>query len=225
MKEPRLTKHSPMIRDGSNVHTWTSIEDQKQTTRAYLRLRGEIASKPPKNRKARVLVLHGKRQSSFSFLRTKGVVNIVHLGLGHSGPYMQIKTRFLTSALEKAFPVLPDSEFNASFPDGFELFYPTAPTQLKRADTDGKMKTTDSDAWAWGYGDYASEEIKHLDIGMQRLLRILRDDGPFEGVIGFSSGATVAMILLSLAERGASPEVMETLKLDADVSCPLGSRN
>ncbi|KAE8443227.1 hypothetical protein EG329_002095 [Mollisiaceae sp. DMI_Dod_QoI] len=71
----------------------------------------------------------------------------------------------------------------------------------------------DLDAWAWGFGDYATEEIKGIDESLDYLLRLVQTEGPFEGIIGFSSGATAALLLVSMAERGAPAEVLRRLKL------------
>ncbi|KAK4187715.1 alpha/beta-hydrolase [Podospora australis] len=123
-------------------------------------------------------------------------------GYAESGERMRAKTRFLRSNLEHDVP-LP-SKFKDSFPDGFEFFYPTGPKLLK----------DDTDLWAWGLGDYATTEIKHIDKSVRDILQLLQTEGPFIGIVGFSTGSTLALILASLAERGASPEVAEALKLD-----------
>ena len=74
------------------------------------------------------------------------------------------------------------------------------------------------DAWAWGRGHYATDEIEGFTESLQYLLRFLQTEGPFVGIVGFSSGATTASILVSLAERGASPEIMQSMGLLPEVS-------
>jgi hypothetical protein len=76
------------------------------------------------------------------------------------------------------------------------------------------------DAWCWGTGDYAKDEIGGFEESIRYLLRIIRSEGPFVGIVGFSTGATTALTLVSLAERSGSSEIMESFKLSPDVSKP-----
>jgi hypothetical protein len=146
---------------------------------------------------------------------------------------MRIKTKFLISVLENAMPAAGQKY---TFSGGFEFVYPTAPNRVKLPDvkdemnivTEGDMYTnteiypkTESDMWAWGFGDYATEEIKLCDKSIRCLLRLMKTEGPFAGVIGFSTGATTGSILLSLAERGAADEITQQWGLDSSVSKPI----
>jgi hypothetical protein len=81
-----------------------------------------------------------------------------------------------------------------------------------------QMHTTDFEGWAWGFGDYSRGEIQGLEDSTRYLLGILQREGPFVGIVGFSTGATMAMILVTLVERGAPPEIMKAFQLDASVS-------
>jgi hypothetical protein len=54
------------------------------------------------------------------------------------------------------------------------------------------------------------------------MLEVIRIAGPFIGIVGFSAGATTAHTLVSLAERRASPELMQNLQIDPNV-CYLNS--
>ncbi|PMD17811.1 hypothetical protein NA56DRAFT_727830 [Hyaloscypha hepaticicola] len=142
---------------------------------------------------------------------------------------MRIKTKFLISVLENAMPAAGQKY---TFSGGFEFVYPTAPNRVKLPDvkdemnivTEGDMYTnteiypkTESDMWAWGFGDYATEEIKLCDKSIRCLLRLMKTEGPFAGVIGFSTGATTGSILLSLAERGAADEITQQWGLDSSL--------
>jgi dienelactone hydrolase len=80
------------------------------------------------------------------------------------------------------------------------------------------LYTSDFEGWAWGFGDYSRSEIQGLEYSTRYLLRILQTEGPFVGIVGFSTGATMAMILVTLVERGAPPEVMKAFQLNASVS-------
>ncbi len=46
------------------------------------------------------------------------------------------------------------------------------------------------------------------------ILEVIRTAGPFIGIVGFSAGATTAHILVSLAERRASPELIQNFQIN-----------
>lgn len=48
--------------------------------------------------------------------------------------------------------------------------------------------------------DYNSERIKGIEESIQSIKHILEHEGPFVGIIGFSSGAALAAIVASLLE-------------------------
>ncbi|KUJ07812.1 uncharacterized protein LY89DRAFT_601032, partial [Mollisia scopiformis] len=62
--------------------------------------------------------------------------------------------------------------------------------------------------------DYTNGEIQHLDESLRHLLQIIQMEGPFVGIVGFSTGSTMALILMSLAERGASAQLLRDCNLD-----------
>lgn len=145
-----------------------------------------MAAAPPPNRPIKVLMLHGYTQS---------------------GPLFQAKTGALRKTLQKAFP------------SGIELVYPTAPIRLTPADESFLAGSTGKDggdsnasreedgdqaidAWAWwrrkGTGEpYTYEGIEQ---GLAHIASVLKDQGPFDGVIGFSQGGAAAAMLASLLE-------------------------
>lgn len=64
--------------------------------------------------------------------------------------------------------------------------------------------------WTWCM-DYSSggnkffdenKTISDLDDALDSIAEIIRQDGPFDGVIGFSSGACIAVLVASLLEEG-----------------------
>ena len=63
-------------------------------------------------------------------------------------------------------------------------------------------RTDDHERWVWGYGDPDDGEIKKLALSVKHILKTLDRDGPFVGIIGFSSGAAMAAIITSLLEKG-----------------------
>ena len=144
-----------------------------------------MAAVPPPNRPIKLLMLHGYTQS---------------------GPLFQAKTGALRKSLQKAFP------------KGIELVYPTAPIRLTPADEswlagtstdtngkeDGSAEEPQLDAWAWWRrkeqgGTYTYDGI---EIGLGHVASILKEQGPFDGVVGFSQGGACAAMVASLLESG-----------------------
>jgi hypothetical protein len=138
-------------------------------------------------------------------------------GNAESGASFESKTRFFRNLLN-ACP---------SFPGGVELFYPTAPHRIQPASSiTGAGNITPEernfDAWTWGFGDYTTEVMQDYGPTIRYMLEVIRIAGPFIGIVGFSAGATTAHTLVSLAERRASPELMQNLQIDPNV-CYLNS--
>ncbi|KAF2681308.1 FSH1-domain-containing protein [Lentithecium fluviatile CBS 122367] len=147
--------------------------------------RRRMAQAPPPKRPIKVLMLHGFTQS---------------------GPLFHAKTRALEKNLQKAFPA------------GITLSYPTAPIRLARTDIPFPVSTTsttssstneggadaedDPDAWAWWRrkGDSEPYVYEGIEQGLDKLAEVLRTEGPFDGVIGFSQGGAMAAMLASLLE-------------------------
>ncbi|KAJ4374019.1 hypothetical protein N0V83_002758 [Neocucurbitaria cava] len=150
--------------------------------------RRTMAAAPPPSRRIKLLMLHGYTQS---------------------GSLFQAKTGALRKTLSKAFP------------KGIELVYPTAPIRLTPADeswlagtatdtTGGEQKQEQElDAWAWwkrkdqgggngpGGKGYTYEGI---EIGLGHIASVLKEQGPFDGVVGFSQGGACAAMVASLLE-------------------------
>jgi predicted esterase len=143
-----------------------------------------MAAAPPPKRPIKVLMIHGFTQS---------------------GPLFHAKTRALEKNLIKAFPA------------GCKLVYPTAPIHLSPADvpftlapsnTNGESNGTDGkeeeeiDAWAWWRrkGEGVPYSYEGIEIGLGHLAKVLKEEGPFDGVIGFSQGGACAAMLASLLE-------------------------
>jgi hypothetical protein len=96
---------------------------------------------------------------------------------------------------------------------GIDVFYPNAP--LCAGDD------SEADSWTWGYGDFQTEKIKDIDQSITKVLNILEAHGPFDGIVGFSTGATVAAIITSLLEdTRRMPAYVENLMVQPDPKCP-----
>lgn len=132
-------------------------------------------------------------------------------GYTQSGPLFLTKTGALRKTLQKAFPA------------GCELIYPTAPIRLTPADEsflagngtgkdgaesngngNGEGEDEQIDAWAWWRrkGDGEPYTYEGIEQGLAALAHVLKEQGPFDGVIGFSQGGACAAMLASLLEPG-----------------------
>jgi len=129
---------------------------------------------------------------------TKPVKVLMIHGYTQNGPLFRAKTRALEKNLQKAFPA------------GISLHYPTAPIRLDPADVPFAVANADgdeeeSDAWAWWRrkGDYgAPYTYEGLDLGLARIAEVLKAEGPFDGVVGFSQGGAATGMVASLLEPG-----------------------
>ncbi|KFY64593.1 hypothetical protein V496_03166 [Pseudogymnoascus sp. VKM F-4515 (FW-2607)] len=130
-------------------------------------------------------------------------VLMIH-GYGQSGPLLDIKTSRLQRALQEAFT-------NRTRICEVLFYFPTAPSRLVEPDLPEKSPTGGQlDMWTW-CTDYSSggnkffdesKTISDLDNALGSIAEIIRQHGPFDGVIGFSSGACIAALIASLLEEG-----------------------
>ncbi|KAL4754785.1 hypothetical protein BDW72DRAFT_102344 [Aspergillus terricola var. indicus] len=123
-------------------------------------------------------------------------------GYTQSGPLFHAKSRALIKHITKAFPL---HEISA--------LYPTGPLRLNPADIPGYTPTEgssgngdDKDADIEAYGWYRRSNTAEpplyvgLEDGLNAIAKVLGEEGPFDGVIGFSQGAAMAAMVASLLE-------------------------
>lgn len=84
--------------------------------------------------------------------------------------------------------------------------FPSAAIELVSFDgdiEDRKRPTKESPArFSWNYPDEdMSSNLFNLKVTLARLIPILEQDGPFDGIMGFSQGAAVASAVTSLLEK------------------------
>lgn len=102
------------------------------------------------------------------------------------------------------------------------LHYPTAPIHIKPADLpgfdpttasaasepdgrfDSSASATSTDNWGWWVRRGEAEPYTYAGIeeGLAAVARVLKAEGPFDGVIGFSQGGALAGMVASLLEPG-----------------------
>jgi dihydrofolate reductase len=125
-------------------------------------------------------------------------------GYTQNGPLFHAKTRALEKHLQKVLP-------------GTTLSYPTGPLRLRPSDVPGFDPTSSEDpdgsieayGW-WRRSDTANPpEYVGLDTGLSAVAKVLEEEGPFDGVIGFSQGAALAAMVASLLEGEARKQAFE----------------
>lgn len=60
----------------------------------------------------------------------------------------------------------------------------------------------ETDAWAWWKGNLREGSLVNLEKGFSTIAQTIREEGPFDGVIGFSQGGAAAAMVASLLEEG-----------------------
>ncbi|KAJ5114732.1 Dihydrofolate reductase [Penicillium alfredii] len=119
-------------------------------------------------------------------------------GYTQSGPLFHAKSRALIKHIQKAFP---HHEVAA--------IYPTGPRRLNPSDIPGYEPSTDTheqadaiEAYGWWQRSNTADPplYQGLDDGLAAVAHVLADEGPFDGVIGFSQGAALAAMVAALLE-------------------------
>jgi hypothetical protein len=123
-----------------------------------------------------------------------------HLGHGQSGEFFRCKTRFLQPKAKQVVLNALQQDPSKGPVDVVEFHYPSAKLPVNPDQPPGENNFM----WAWGYGDIDGDRIEGLEKSVQSILRYIDKHGPFIGVMGFSTGATVAAIITSLLEKRKS---------------------
>ncbi|OQD77324.1 hypothetical protein PENDEC_c003G03405 [Penicillium decumbens] len=119
-------------------------------------------------------------------------------GYTQSGTVFHAKSRALVKHIQKSFPL---HEVNA--------VYPTGPLRLKASDIPGYEPSDDADedqieAYGWWRRSNTADPplYQGMDEGLAAVAKVIAEEGPFDGVIGFSQGASLAAMVASLLEPG-----------------------
>ncbi|PYH37687.1 alpha/beta hydrolase [Aspergillus neoniger CBS 115656] len=107
-------------------------------------------------------------------------------GYTETGESFRADIRGLEKALVEAFPAAPAPGYHPDYPDGVELVYPDGTWKLKPTDCERYIPGTDPG----------------LPDALEKLGNIMRTQGPFAGVIGFSQGGFLTGLITSLLEPG-----------------------
>ncbi|EME38810.1 hypothetical protein DOTSEDRAFT_57153 [Dothistroma septosporum NZE10] len=137
-------------------------------------------------RKLKILMLHGYTQS---------------------GRLFEIKTKALKKSLEKQFPAAPRPGHLKQYPGGIDLLYPTAPMKLSYTDIpghdiDGPSEDLEAYGWWKRRGDGEPFTYEGMEVGLEAIAKVLKEEGPFDGTLGFSQGGAAAGMVAALLEDG-----------------------
>ncbi|KAJ6133324.1 hypothetical protein N7471_008539 [Penicillium samsonianum] len=134
-------------------------------------------------------------------------------GYTQSGSLFHAKSRALTKHIQKAFPL---HEVSA--------IYPTAPIRLLPSDIPGYEPSSEGNpdneiesyGW-WRRSNTANPPLyTGLEQGFAAVARTLKEEGPFDGVIGFSQGAALAAMVAALLEPGRKASFKHFSMISAD---------
>lgn len=122
------------------------------------------------------------------------------VGHGQSGPFFFHKTRFMQNVLGQTVLSCLQESSKYPKPDAVEFFYPSAPLL---ANPDNSSQEA-SNLRAWGHGDPEEDQIDGLEDSLRLVSHIMEENGPFVGIVAFSSGAAIAASVAALLERKES---------------------
>ncbi|KAK3638064.1 hypothetical protein LTR56_013274 [Elasticomyces elasticus] len=114
-------------------------------------------------------------------------------GFTQSGKWFEIKMKPIEHHIRTTLP----SHLLRQYPDGIEFLYPDGPVVLQ---DDGGDHCR-----AWFRRLDTVSRYEELDSSLEYLCAYVREHGPVDGVIGFSQGAAIAMMLASLCEASINP--------------------
>ena len=128
-------------------------------------------------------------------------------GFTQTGHLFEIKSKALKKALEKSLPPAPKPGHLQQYPGGVELVYPTAPikldvTDVPGFDVDGDKENPEAYGWWRRKGDAEPYVYMGMELGLAKIAETLREQGPFDGVLGFSQGGAAAGMVAALLETG-----------------------
>ncbi|KAJ5624547.1 Serine hydrolase FSH [Penicillium lagena] len=120
-------------------------------------------------------------------------------GYTQSGPLFHAKSRALIKHIQKAFPT---HDVNA--------VYPTGPLHLDPTDIPGHEPSSNKEeegkieAYGWWRRSNTADPplYQGMEEGLAAVAKVLSEEGPFDGVIGFSQGAAMAGMVAALLEPG-----------------------
>ncbi|KAM3413673.1 hypothetical protein BST61_g10366 [Cercospora zeina] len=124
-------------------------------------------------------------------------------GFGQSGEFFRMKMKRIAQYLEQNL----DPDLYGDYADGIEWMYPDGPIELTTEAPQSDI--LEMRAW-WTRLDFTIR-LDQLYSSLDYLTKYVREYGPFDGVVGFSQGASIAMMLTALCEGSVRPERVTAL--------------
>ncbi|RAK76646.1 alpha/beta hydrolase [Aspergillus fijiensis CBS 313.89] len=127
-------------------------------------------------------------------------------GYTQSGPLFHAKTRAVIKHLTKALS--PTYTVTTSYPTGPHRLLASDIPGYEPPTTQGGIASTDEVEDPEAYGWFRRSNTANpplysgLEEGLTTLAQVIRDEGPFDAVVGFSQGAAMAAMVASLLETG-----------------------
>lgn len=140
------------------------------------------------------------------------------LGYTETGESFRAEISSLEKALHAAFPAAPAPNHHPLYPGGLELFFPTGTWRLRPTDWARYIPGTDP-GYGWFYKVPDDEQFPGLDQGLTRLGDLMKAEGPFAGVIGYSQGGFMAGLISSILESGRK-ERFQQLEKEGGIPFP-----
>ncbi|OJJ78254.1 hypothetical protein ASPBRDRAFT_114673 [Aspergillus brasiliensis CBS 101740] len=140
-------------------------------------------------------------------------------GYTQSGPLFHAKSRAVIKHLTKT--LLPTTGYTVT------TTYPTGPIHLLPSDIPGYEPSTNqggststsdneaTEAYGWFRRSSTANPPLYTDLhlGLETIANVIKTEGPFDGVVGFSQGAAMAAIVAALLEPGRE-EMMKKFQVD-----------
>ncbi|KAF7718776.1 Uncharacterized protein PECH_004237 [Penicillium ucsense] len=122
-------------------------------------------------------------------------------GYTQSGPLFHAKSRALVKHIQKNFP---SHEVLASYPTGPLKLRPSDVPGYEPSEGNGANDEDEIEAYGWFRRSNTSDPplYQGLEDGLATVAKVLSEEGPFDGVIGFSQGAAMVGMVAGLLETG-----------------------
>ncbi|PLN79926.1 serine hydrolase FSH [Aspergillus taichungensis] len=131
-------------------------------------------------------------------------------GSRQSGELLRAKSQAMEKLIRQA--LAPQRSETVDF------HYPTAPFALELSGPPSILRDLHGQ-WAWWQSESIDGVYPGLETGLETLASVLKEEGPFDGAIGFSQGAAVAAMVASLLE-GNREDAFSNSERDGGIAYP-----
>lgn len=128
-------------------------------------------------------------------------------GFTQSGDFFSSKTRKLRERITESL----QEELGLYYPDGIEFLYPDGLHHLCAADIPEHGAEAAGEDGLYGWFNINEQPFRGLEESLVWLADYIRSVGPIDGVIGFSQGGALAMMLAALCEGESNAARLEAL--------------